>query len=51
MEKNGLEGILPCYPSSPMVDLGDDVEYIWINSISLLLGFELNAVIYKLKNN
>ncbi len=25
--------------------------YIWINSISLLLGFELNAVIYKLKNN
>ena len=25
--------------------------YIWINSISLLLGFELNVVIYKLKNN
>ena len=25
--------------------------YIWINSISLILGFELNAVIYKLKNN
>ena len=25
--------------------------YIWINSISLLLGFELNIVIYKLKNN
>ena len=24
--------------------------YIWINSISLLLGFELNVVIYKLKN-
>ena len=25
--------------------------FIWINSISLILGFELNAVIYKLKNN
>ena len=25
--------------------------YIWINSISLILGFELNVVIYKLKNN
>ena len=25
--------------------------YIWINSISLLLGFELNVVIYKLKNH
>ena len=25
--------------------------YIWINSISLLLGFVLNVVIYKLKNN
>jgi len=25
--------------------------YMWINSISLLLGFELNVVIYKLKNN
>ena len=25
--------------------------YIWINSISLLLGFELNVEIYKLKNN
>ena len=24
--------------------------FIWINSISLLLGFELNVVIYKLKN-
>ena len=24
--------------------------YIWINSISLLIGFELNVVIYKLKN-
>lgn len=34
VEKNGDEGILPCYPSSPMVDLGDNVEYIWINSIT-----------------
>ena len=34
VEKNGKEGILPCYPSAPMVDLGDDVEYIWINSIT-----------------
>lgn len=25
--------------------------YIWINSISLILGFELNVVMYKLKNN
>jgi membrane protein len=25
--------------------------FIWINSISLLLGFELNVVIYKLKNH
>ena len=25
--------------------------FIWINSISLILGFELNVVIYKLKNN
>ena len=25
--------------------------FIWVNSISLLLGFELNVVIYKMKNN
>ena len=25
--------------------------FIWINSISLILGFELNVVIYKLKNH
>jgi len=25
--------------------------FIWVNSISLILGFELNVVIYKLKNN
>ena len=24
--------------------------FIWVNSISLILGFELNVVIYKLKN-
>jgi hypothetical protein len=34
VEKNGEGGILPCYPSAPMVDLGDEVEYIWINSIT-----------------
>ena len=25
--------------------------FIWVNSISLLLGFELNVVIYKMKNS
>ena len=34
VEKNGKEGILPCYPSAPMVGLGDEVVYIWINSIT-----------------
>jgi hypothetical protein len=37
VEKDGKGGILPCYPSAPMVDLGKEgkeVEYIWINSIT-----------------
>ena len=33
VDNNGKVGILPCYPSAPMVVNDDDIEYIWINTI------------------
>ena len=32
-EINGKVGILPCYPSAPMIGDADDIEYIWIDTI------------------
>ena len=32
-ENKGETGILPCYPSSPMIVSEYDIEYIWIDSI------------------
>ena len=33
VEKNGEGGILPCYPSAPMIGADDGIEYIWIDTI------------------
>ena len=51
VEKEGKGGILPCYPSAPMVGLDNEVEYIWINSITGLSYTDTIDFLKSIKQN